>query len=85
MGDAEAFYYAARHFAHLDGAALALAALAKAVGGGYFCYEQMTADTWFESIRGAPEFQSLLDQAREGYESAAAAFRNASGPDAFEV
>jgi hypothetical protein len=85
MGDPEAFYYAARHFAHLDRAALALEALAKAVGGGYFCYEQMTADTWFESIRGAPQFQSLLERARDGYESAAVAFRNAGGPDAFEV
>jgi DNA-binding winged helix-turn-helix (wHTH) protein/tetratricopeptide (TPR) repeat protein len=85
MGDPEAFYYAARHFARLDRAALALEALAKAVGGGYFCYEQMTADTWLASIRDAPEFQSLLDRARDGYESATAALRNAGGPDAFEV
>jgi eukaryotic-like serine/threonine-protein kinase len=82
MADPEAFYYAARHFAHLDEPRLALDALTTSIRGGYFCYEPLTEDAWFESIRSEREFQLLLDEARVGSESAAAAFRDAAGPDA---
>jgi DNA-binding winged helix-turn-helix (wHTH) protein/tetratricopeptide (TPR) repeat protein len=77
MADPEAFYYAARHFAHLDQPVLALEMLTKSVGGGYFCYAPLADDPWFDPVRTEPEFQRLLDQAREGHESAVAASRRA--------
>ncbi len=40
----------------------------------------MTQDAWFDSVRNEPEFQRLLNQAREGHQSAVAAFREAGGP-----
>ena len=79
MADPEAFYYAARHFAHLDQPALALEALTKAVHGGYFCYQPLTEDPWFDPLRNERPFQPLVERAHAGHESAGAAFRHAEG------
>ena len=77
--DPEALYYFARHFAHLDQTALALDALAKAIGGGHFCFASLADDSWFDSVRREPEFQALLNLACQQRDSAAAAFRDAGG------
>ncbi len=81
MADPEAFFYAARHFAHLEQPVLALEMLTKSIAGGYFGYEPLTRDPWFDSIRRASEFQGLVNRAREGHESAVNAFQRSGGTD----
>jgi DNA-binding winged helix-turn-helix (wHTH) protein/tetratricopeptide (TPR) repeat protein len=80
FGDPEAFYYAARHFAHLGEARAAIDALAISIRDGYTCAGGLATDPWFDSIRKEPEFNRLAALARERFESAAAAFSAAGGP-----
>ena len=80
FADPEAFYYAARHYAHLGATRLALDALSKAIAGGYGCDTRLAADPWFDAIRREDEFQSLAQRAHEHRASAAAAFTASGGP-----
>lgn len=81
VSDPEMYYYAARHFAHLDRPRQALDALAHAIGGGYFALAAGAGDPWFDAIREEAEFHRLVGRASEGQASAAQAFRNAGGPE----
>jgi len=85
FADPEAFYYAARHFAHLDQPRLALDALTRAIDGGYFCQSGLTSDPWFGAVRADAAFQSLLRRAGEGRASAERSFRDAGGADLLDA
>lgn len=80
VGDPEARYYAARHYAHLEDRDRALGALTQAIDGGYVCYDALAADPWFDPVRSEAAFLALLARARAGQASAVAAFAAADGP-----
>jgi len=79
FGDPEAFYYAGRHFAHLGEIDLAIASLARAVDGGYFCYPVLANDIWLESLRGQPAFEDIVQRAGDRHRTALKAFLDAEG------
>ena len=83
--DAENHYYRARQFAALNEGRKAVSALTRAIDGGYHCSESLAADPWFDAMRDEPGFQHLLARAREGWQSAASAFRAAGGPGLLHV
>jgi hypothetical protein len=47
----------------------ALRMLRRTIEGGFFCYPYLARDPLLESIRSEPEFQSLLERARERHEA----------------
>jgi hypothetical protein len=51
----------------------------RAVAGGFFCYPAMAHDPWLDSLRGEPEFERLLAEARNRHGEAAAAFSKVQG------
>jgi hypothetical protein len=42
--------------------------LRHSIGGGFFCYPYFAHDPLLENLRGAPEFQTLKDQALQRHE-----------------
>ena len=79
FSDPEAFFYGARHLAHLGQVDAAIAALEKSVDGGYSCVEPLIADPWLEPARDRVEFRTLLGRARERHQSALKIFRAVDG------
>jgi hypothetical protein len=43
--------------------------LGRSIEGGFFCYPYFVRDPLLDSIRSVPEFQSLLERARERHEA----------------
>jgi DNA-binding winged helix-turn-helix (wHTH) protein/tetratricopeptide (TPR) repeat protein len=77
--DPEALFYLARHLASLGETGRSLELFQRAVAGGFFCYPAMAHDSWLNSLRGEPEFERLLGEARNRHREAAAAFSKVQG------
>jgi len=63
--DAEAWYYFAGTYGLLGDRDGCVRALQRAVDGGYFNYPFMLIDPFLDSVRDYPEFQKVLEQAKE--------------------
>ena len=79
FNDPEALYYAGRHFAHLGAIDDAIANLARAVEGGYFCYPAFMGDAWLENVRGRPAFEEIVRRAEERHHAAVKVFLDEDG------
>jgi eukaryotic-like serine/threonine-protein kinase len=77
--DPEGWYYQSRQLAYLNEAERALATLSQAVNLGFFCYPTMVRDPWFDPMRGLPEFNQVLDKARNLHQQALDAFAAEGG------
>jgi DNA-binding winged helix-turn-helix (wHTH) protein/TolB-like protein len=69
VGDPEATYKIAQAYAVLGDKASALRILRRSVESGFFCYPYFTTDPLLNSLRGEPEFKSILEIARLRHES----------------
>jgi hypothetical protein len=69
VSDAEALFRIAEAYAVLGDRGGALRVLRRSLEGGFFCYPYFARDPLLESIRSVPEFQSLLERARERHEA----------------
>jgi len=78
--DPEAFYYLARHLAHLDDRDTALALLEQAIDGGFSCLSPLERDSWLDPLRDRPAFTTLLRRVEAQQRPAEAAFANLHGP-----
>ena len=63
--DAEAMYKMAQAYALLGDSPDALRMLDHSVSGGFFCYPYISKDPMLGSLYPAPEFQRIVDSARE--------------------
>lgn len=73
VGDSEAVYKVAQAYAVLGEKGSALRVLRRSIETGFFCYGYVKSDPLLESLRVEPEWNNLLDIARNRHES----FRNA--------
>ena len=69
VSDAEALFRIAEAYAVLGDRGGALRVLGRSIEGGFFCYPYFARDPLLESIRSTPEFQSLLERARERHDA----------------
>jgi adenylate cyclase len=69
VSDAEALFRIAEAYAVLGDPGGALRVLGRSIEGGFFCYPYFVRDPLLDSIRSVPEFQSLLERARERHEA----------------
>jgi eukaryotic-like serine/threonine-protein kinase len=74
VSDAEGMYKVAQAYAVLGDKTSALHMLRHSIGGGFFCYPYFMRDPLLQSLRGEPEFQTLMDQARQRQEQFKAKF-----------
>jgi len=74
VGDAEGMYKVAQAYAVLGDKKSALHMLHHTVEGGFFCYPYFTTDPLMNSLRKEPEFERLLEQARQRHEEFKAKF-----------
>ncbi len=74
VSDAEGLYKVAQAYAVLGDKASALHMLRHSIGGGFFCYPYFERDPLLQNLRDEPEFQSIIDQARQRHEQFKAAF-----------
>ena len=77
--DPEAHYTYACLLARLGDRKRALALLARAVEGGFYCAPAIAQDPWFDPLRADPEFIRLLRLAQTRHRDASAAFTDAGG------
>jgi len=75
----EEFFYQARHLAYLSEVDRAVATLARAVDGGFFCYPALGCDPWLQPLRAVAEFNDILERAQERHAKAARVFAEAGG------
>jgi hypothetical protein len=75
----------ARQYATLGEPAQALSLLARSIDGGYYCYESLAGDPWFDGLRERPAFQALVERARAGRDRALDRFRHAGGESILAV
>ncbi|MFZ1917967.1 MAG: protein kinase [Terriglobales bacterium] len=68
VSDAEGLYKVAQAYAVLGDKASALHMLRHSIGGGFFCYPYFVSDPLLQNLRNEPEFQSIIDQARQRHE-----------------
>jgi len=74
VSDAEGIYKVAQAYAVLGDKVSALHMLRHSIGGGFFCYPYFMRDPLLQSLRGEPEFQKLMDEARQRHDQFKAAF-----------
>jgi len=74
VSDAEIIYKVAQAYAVLGDKAAALHMLRHSIGGGFFCYPYFIRDSLMQTLRNEPEFQTLINQARQRHEQFKAAF-----------
>jgi len=74
VSDAEGIYKVAQAYAVLGDKASALHMLRHSIGGGFFCYPYFVRDPLLQNLRNEPEFQTLMDQARQRHEQFKARF-----------
>jgi serine/threonine protein kinase/tetratricopeptide (TPR) repeat protein len=72
--DAEGIYKVAQAYAVLGDKASALHMLRHSIGGGFFCYPYFVRDPLLQNLRNEPEFQILMNQARQRHEEFKARF-----------
>lgn len=65
ISDAEAWYHFAENYALLGDIEGCIRTLRRAVDGGYFNYPFMLTDFFLDSVRDEPEFQKIIEQAKE--------------------
>jgi len=80
FSDPEGWYYLGRQMAYVGAPEHALRALARCVEEGCFYYPAYAADPWLDSLRAHPEFERILELARERHQAAQAAFEAEAGP-----
>jgi serine/threonine-protein kinase len=68
VSDPEGMYKVAQAYAVLGDKTSALHMLRHSIGGGFFCYPYFVSDPLLQSLRGEPEFEALLDQARQRHQ-----------------
>ncbi len=83
--DPEAIFFLARTAARAGAVELGLEFLEAMIERGFYPLEGLARDTWFDSLRKEPRFQTALERAREGQREAAAAFREAGGAEVLGV
>lgn len=74
VGDSEAIYKVAQAYAVLGERSSALRVLRRSIETGFFCYGYLKSDPVLESLRAEPEWNSLLEIARNRHESFQRAF-----------
>jgi len=72
--DAEGIYKVAQAYAVLGDKSSALHMLRHSIGGGFFCYPYFMRDPLLQNIRNEPEFQTLMNEARQRHEQFKARF-----------
>jgi DNA-binding winged helix-turn-helix (wHTH) protein/tetratricopeptide (TPR) repeat protein len=77
--DPEAFFYLARHLAHLNDRDTALALLEQAIDGGFSCLSPLERDRWLDPLRDRPAFTALLRRVEAVHRSAETAFARLHG------
>jgi tetratricopeptide (TPR) repeat protein len=74
VSDAEGLYKVAQAYAALGDKTSAMHMLRHSIAGGFFCYPYFERDLLLQSLRGEPEFQKLMEEARQRYEQFKARF-----------
>ena len=74
VSDAEGIYKVGQAYAVLGDKASALHMLRHSIAGGFFCYPYFMRDPLLQTIRSEPEFQTLMEEARQRHEQFKAAF-----------
>ncbi|MGA7286827.1 MAG: protein kinase, partial [Terriglobales bacterium] len=74
VSDAEGIYKVAQAYAVLGDKVSALHMLRHSIGGGFFCYPYFERDPVLRSLRGEPEFQTLMKQAQQRHDQFKTAF-----------
>ncbi|MFY9906217.1 MAG: protein kinase [Terriglobales bacterium] len=74
VSDAEGIYKVAQAYAVLADKVSALHMLRHSIGGGFFCYPYFERDPVLRSLRGEPEFQTLMKQAQQRHDQFKTAF-----------
>ena len=74
VSDAEGMYKVAQAYAVLGDKTSALHVLRHSIGGGFFCYPYFVRDPLLQTLRGDPEFQTLMEQAQHRHEQFKVAF-----------
>jgi DNA-binding winged helix-turn-helix (wHTH) protein/TolB-like protein len=69
VGDPEAIYKIAQAYAVLGDNASALRALHTSVASGFFSYGYISRDPLLHDLRGGPEFEQILNMARQRHEA----------------
>ncbi|HTS49537.1 MAG TPA: protein kinase [Bryobacteraceae bacterium] len=77
--DPEGWYYLARQLGYLKESRRALAALRRAVDGGFFCFPAMASDPWLDPLRGDREFGEILGRAEARHQEARNVFSTLGG------
>ncbi len=72
--DAEGIYKVAQAYAVLGDKNSALHMLRHSIGGRSFCYPYFVRDPLLQDLRNEPEFQTLMNQARQRHEEFKAKF-----------
>jgi len=79
VSDAEGLYKVAQAYAVLGDKAAALGMLRRSIEGGFFSFPYFQRDPLLDSLRQEPEFQSLMEQARQRHEQFKARFFPSGG------
>ena len=66
--DPEGIYKVAQAYAVFGDKQSALHMLRHSIGGGFFCYPYFMQDPLLQSLRGEPEFQLLMNQAKQRHD-----------------
>ena len=82
--DPEGLFFASRALARVGAADEALALLDQVVHG-YFIADTLESDAWYAGLRGDPRMGTIIESARARRDAAAAAYREAGGPQLLGV
>ena len=74
VGDPEATYKIAQAYSSMGDVASGLRALRSSIQAGFFSYPYFLRDPLLGNLRGSPEFQGILDTARQRHETFKKAF-----------
>jgi serine/threonine protein kinase len=81
LSDPENSYFWGWQLAGVGERDLALKGLRHAIEGNFCCHSALETEPEFESLRGDPEFQQLIADARARHAHALRVFREAGGPE----
>ena len=77
--DPEAYFYVARHLAHLGDKEASLELFERAIDGGFYCFPAFAADPWLDPLRKKTAFKTLLARAEAQHREAVAVFDRLHG------
>lgn len=69
VGDPEAMYKISQAYSILGDKSSALRVLGRSIEGGFFCYPYFTTDPLLNGLRNEPQFNALLNAARQRHEA----------------